>query len=283
MRTRTILLTRTRRTTLTTRTRMTLKMTTPMTMTMRTKRTTLTTRTRKMTPPMIMRGTTPPMITRRTILPTMRMRKMRERTPRERILMRMRMKMQKMTNVNGRTGASGLADAARSLADVLEFKLEAGPLTISCLTRAAADSSVQDGKLKLGPAKKKIVVKMPMMVRMRRTALMMRTRRMTPTMRTRRTTPTTRMSRRMVMKMQKMTNVNGKTGASGLENAARSLEDALAVRLAAEPLTTSCLTRAAADSSVPDVKLKLGPARNPIANRLNLRRANGETGASGPV
>merc|ERR1711941_145213 len=51
-------------------------------------------------------------------------------------LMRMRMKMQKMTNVNGRTGASGLADAARSLADALEFKLEAGPLTISCLTRA---------------------------------------------------------------------------------------------------------------------------------------------------
>merc|ERR1711879_548725 len=137
-------------TTLTTRTRMTLKMTTPMTMkrrmmgtrmtlTMRTKRTTLTTRTRKMTPPMIMRGTTPPMITRRTILPTMRMRKMR-----------VRMKMQKMTNVNGRTGASGLADAARSLADALELKLEAGPLTISCLTRAAVDSSVQDGKLKLG-------------------------------------------------------------------------------------------------------------------------------------
>merc|ERR1719351_222352 len=105
--------------------------------------------------------------------------------------MRMRMKMQKMTNVNGRTGASGLADAVRSLADVLEFKLEAGPLTISCLTRAAVDSSVQDGKLKLGPAKKKIVAKMPMMVRMRRTALMMRTRRMTPTTRT-------RMTRRMV-------------------------------------------------------------------------------------
>merc|ERR1712241_768674 len=70
---------------------------------------------------------------------------------------RMAMKMQKMTNVNGKTGASGLADAARSLADALEFKLEAGPLTTSCLTRAAADSSVQDGKLKLGHAKKKIV------------------------------------------------------------------------------------------------------------------------------
>merc|ERR1711879_792303 len=251
----------------------------------RTKRTTLTTRTRKMTPPMIMRGTTPPMITRRTIRPTMRMRKMRERTPRERTLMRMRMKMQKMTNVNGRTGASGLADAARSLADALEFKLEAGPLTISCLTRAAVDSSVQDGKLKLGPAKKKIVAKMPMMVRMRRTALMMRTGRMTPMMRTRRTTPTTRtrMTRRMVMKMQKMTNVNGKTGASGLVNAAHSLADVLAVKLVAGPLTTSCLTPAAADSSVPDGKLKLGPARNPIANRPNLQPANGEIGASGLV
>merc|ERR1711941_198069 len=191
-------------------------------------------------------------------------------------LMRMRMKMQKMTNVNGRTGASGLADAARSLADALEFKLEAGPLTISCLTRAAVDSSVQDGKLKLGPAKKKIVAKMPMMVRMRRTALMMRTGRTTPTTRT-------RMTRRMVMKMQKMTNVNGKTGASGLVNAAHSLADVLAVKLVAGPLTTSCLIRAAADSSVPDVKLKLGPARNPIANQLNLQPANGEIGASGLV
>merc|ERR1712038_11453 len=187
---------------------------------------------------------------------------------------RMAMKMQKMTNVNGKTGASGLADAARSLADALEFKLEAGPLTISCLTRAAVDSSVQDGKLKLGPAKKKIVAKMPMMVRMRRTARMTRTRRMTQTTRT-------RTSRRMVMKMQKMTNVNGKTGASGLVNAAHSLADALAVKLVAGPLTTSCLTRAAADSFVPDGRQKLGPARNPIAK--NLRRANGETGASGLV
>merc|ERR1712117_912649 len=255
------------RTILTTRTRMTLKMTTPMTMkrrmmgtrmtlTMRTKRTTPTTRTRKMTPPMIMRRTTPPMITRRTILPTMRMRKMRERTPRERTLMRMRMKMQKMTNVNGRTGASGLADAARSLADALEFKLEAGPLTISCLTRAAVDSSVQDGKLKLGPAKKKIVAKMPTIMRM---------------------------SRRRQMKMQKMTNVNGKTGASGLVIAAHSLADVLAVRLVPGLQTTSCLTPAAADSSVPDGKLKPGPVKNQIANRLNLRRANGETGARGLV
>merc|ERR1719323_795304 len=98
---------------------------------------------------------------------------------------------------------------------------------------------------------------MPMMVRMRKTALMMRTRRMTPMTRMRRTTPTTRtrMTRRMVMKMQKMTNVNGKTGASGLVNAAHSLADVLAVKLVAGPLTTSCLIRAAADSSVPDVKL----------------------------
>merc|ERR1719188_1887429 len=179
----------------------------------------------------------------------------------------MAMKMQKMTNVNGKTGASGLADAARSLVDVLEFKLEAGPLTTSCLTRAAADSSVQDGKLKLGPAKKKIVAKMPMMVRMRRTAWMTRTRRMTQATRMRRMTLTTRtrMSKRMMMKMQKMTNVNGKTGASGLVNAARSLADASAVKLAAGPQTTSCLTPAAADSSVPDGRLKLGPARNPIA------------------
>merc|ERR1712117_764114 len=193
------------------------------------------------------------------------------------------MKMQKMTNANGKTGASGLADAARSLVDVLEFKLEAGPLTTSCLTRAAADSSVQDGKLKLGPAKKKIVAKMPMMVRMRRTALMTRLRRMTPTTRMRRTTPTTRMSRRMVMKMQKMTNANGKTGASGLVIAAHSLANVLAVKLVAGPQITSCLTPAAADSSVPDGKLKPGPVKNQIANRLNLRRANGETGARGLV
>merc|ERR1719471_1419993 len=108
---------------------------------------------------------------------------------------------------------------------------------------------------------------------------------MTPTMRTRRTTPTTRtrMTRRTVMKMQKMTNVNGKTGASGLVIAAHSLADALAVKLVAGPLTTSCLTPAAADSSVPDGKLKPGPARNPIANQLNLQPANGEIGASGLV
>merc|ERR1711978_884458 len=103
--------------------------------------------------------------------------------------------------------------------------------------------------------------------------------------RMRRMTPTTRMrmSGRVVMKMQKMTNVNGKTGASGLVNAAQSLADVLAVRLVAGPLTTSCLIRAVADSSVPDGKLKLGPARKLIANRPNLRPANGEIGASGLV
>merc|ERR1712241_1068340 len=101
--------------------------------------------------------------------------------------------------------------------------------------------------------------------------------------RTRRTTPTTRM--RMAMKMQKMTNVNGKTGASGLVNAAAHslVANALALKLVAGPPTTSCLTPAAVDSSVPDGKLKLGPARNPIANQPNLQLANGEIGASGLV
>merc|ERR1711948_134491 len=191
---------------------------------------------------------------------------------RTRMTRRMVMKMLKMTNVNGKTGVSGLVNAAHSLADVLAVKLVAGPLRTSCLIRAAVDSSVQDGKLKPGPAKKKIVAKMPMMVRMRRTALMMRTRRMTPTMRTRRTTPTTRtrMTRRMVMKMQKMTNVNGKTGVSGLVNAAHSLADVLAVKLVAGPLTTSCLIRAAVDSSVPDGKLKLGPAKKKIVAKMPM-------------
>merc|ERR1719384_1249245 len=172
----------------------------------------------------------------RRMIPMTRMRRTTQTTTRRRKVM----KMQKMTNANGKTGASGLADAARSLAVALEFKLEAGPLTTSCLTRAAVDSSVQDGNLKLGPAKKKIVEKMPMMVRMRRRALMKRLRRMTPTTRMRRMTLTTRtrMSRRMVMKMQKMTNVNGKTGASGLVNAAAHslVANALALKLVAGPL-----------------------------------------------
>merc|ERR1712241_413930 len=139
---------------------------------------------------------------------------------------------------------------------------------------------------KIGPARNQIVMKIPMMVRMRRIALMMRTRRMTPTTRTRRTTLTTRMRMAMVMKMQKMTNVNGKTGASGLVNAAAHslVANALALKLVAGPLTTSFLTPAATDSSVLDGKLKLRPARNLIANRRkNLRRANGEIGASGLV
>merc|ERR1719351_488943 len=107
---------------------------------------------------------------------------------------------------------------------------------------------------------------------------------MPPMTRTWRTTPTTRMRTAMAMKMQKMTNVNGKTGASGLVNAAAHslVANALALKLVAGPLTTSCLTPAAADSSVLDGKLKLRPARNLIANRRkNLRRANGEIGASG--
>ena len=47
-----------------------------------------------------------------------------------------------MTNVNGRTGASGLVNAAHSLADALVVILVPGLLTTSCLTLAAADSSV---------------------------------------------------------------------------------------------------------------------------------------------
>merc|ERR1719188_2917244 len=83
-----------------------------------------------------------------------------------------------------------------------------------------------------------------------------------------------------------MTNVNGKTGASGLVNAAAHslVANALALKLVAGPRTTSCLTRAAADSSVLEGKLKPGPVKNQIANRRkNLRRANGEIGASGLV
>merc|ERR1719367_358302 len=72
----------------------------------------------------------------------MTMRTTRMRTTQTTTRRRKVMKMQKMTNANGKTGASGLADAARSLADALELKLEAGPLTTSCLTLAAADSSV---------------------------------------------------------------------------------------------------------------------------------------------
>ena len=79
-----------------------------------------------------------------------------------------------------------------------------------------------------------------------------------------------------------MTNVNGKTGASGLVNAAHSLADASAVKLVRGPLTTSCLTPAAADSSAQDGKLKPGPAKKEIVKRLKrLQHANGETGANG--
>merc|ERR1712117_835027 len=76
------------------------------------------------------------------------------------------------------------------------------------------------------------------------------------------------------------------TGASGLVNAAAHslVANALALKLVAGPRTTSCLTRAAADSSVLEGKLKPGPVKNQIANRRkNLRRANGEIGASGLV
>merc|ERR1719499_2793007 len=68
---------------------------------------------------------------------------MREtKTEREKEKTLMRMKMQKMTSVNGKTGASGLVIAAHSLADALVVILVPGLLTTSCLTLAAADSSV---------------------------------------------------------------------------------------------------------------------------------------------
>merc|ERR1712066_418261 len=62
-----------------------------------------------------------------------------------------------MGTVHGKTGASGLVHAAHSLADALAVKLVRGPQTTSCSTPAVADSSVQGGRLKLGPAKKQIV------------------------------------------------------------------------------------------------------------------------------
>merc|ERR1712038_1586535 len=90
------------------------------------------------------------------------------------------------------------------------------------------------------------------------------------------------MVRTLREKNLKMTTVHGKTGVSGLVHAAHSLADASAVKLVRGPLTTSCLTPAAADSSVQDGKLKLGPAEKQIVKRLKrLQHANGETGANG--
>merc|ERR1712117_1018653 len=109
-----------------TRTRRTLTATTPMTMIMR----------------RMKRRTSPP--ARKALRErTMRMLTMREtKTEREKEKTLMRMKMQKMTSVNGKTGASGLVIAAHSLADALVVILVPGLLTTSCLTLAAADSSV---------------------------------------------------------------------------------------------------------------------------------------------
>merc|ERR1712117_728310 len=83
------------------------------------------------------------MLTMREKETTPRMLTMREtKTEREKEKTLMRMKMQKMTSVNGKTGASGLVNAAHSLADALVVILVPGLLTTSCLTLAAADSSV---------------------------------------------------------------------------------------------------------------------------------------------
>merc|ERR1712241_571933 len=81
------------------------------------------------------------MLTMKETIP--RILTMREtKTEREKEKTLMRMKMQKMTSVNGKTGASGLVNAAHSLADALVVILVPGLLTTSCLTLAAADSSV---------------------------------------------------------------------------------------------------------------------------------------------
>merc|ERR1712117_554173 len=97
-------------------------------------------RTSPMMLPMMMRR-----MKRRTSPPArkaLRERTMRMLTMREKEKTLMRMKMQKMTSVNGKTGASGLVNAAHSLADALVVILVPGLLTTSCLTLAAADSSV---------------------------------------------------------------------------------------------------------------------------------------------
>ena len=83
-----------------------------------------------------------------------------------------------------------------------------------------------------------------------------------------------------------MMTVHGKTGVSGLVHAAHSLADALAAKLVRGPLTTSCSTRVAVDSSAQDGKLKPGPAKPQTANQPPLRHqrhASGEIGVGGPA
>merc|ERR1712117_824380 len=123
-----------------TRTRRTLTATTPMTMIMRRMK-------RRTSPPArkALRERTMRMLTMRerekeTIPRILTMRETKTEREKEKTLMRM--KMQKMTSVNGKTGASGLVNAAHSLADALVVILVPGLLTTSCLTLAAADSSV---------------------------------------------------------------------------------------------------------------------------------------------
>merc|ERR1719367_614350 len=92
--------------------------------------------------------------------------------------------------------------------------------------------------------------------------------------------------RTLMVKNLEMTSAHGKTGASGLVLAVHSLADALAAKLVRGPLTTSCSTLAAVDSSAQDGKLKPGPAKPQTANRPPLRHqrhASGETGVGGPA
>merc|ERR1712241_202472 len=199
-----------------------------------------------------------------------------------------------MTSVIGKTGVSGLADA-------FAVKMGAGTLTTSCLIcQLAVVCCVQDGRLKLGPANQKIVMQMLLMKMLRvlmknlMVAMMVRTLMvrtlmvktlMVRTLKVRTLMGRTLMARTLMVKNLEMATAIGKSGASGLVPAVHSLADALAVKLVRGTLTTSCLTsRAAADSSVQEGKLKEGPVKHQIVNQLQLRHqkhANGEIGVNG--
>merc|ERR1712066_376673 len=170
-------------------------------------------------------------------------------------------------------------------------KLAAGTLTTSCLIcQLAVVCCVQDGKLKLGPANQKIVMQMLLMKMLRvlmknlMVAMMVRIL-MAKTLMVRTLMARTLMARTLMVKNLEMATAVGKSGASGLVRAVHFLADALAVKLVRGTLTTSCLTsRAAADSSVQEGKLKEGPVKHRIVNQLQLRHqkhANGEIGVNG--
>ena len=130
-----------------------------------------------------------------------------------------------MATAIGKSGASGLVRAAHSLADALAVKLVRGTLTTSCLTsRAAADSSVQEGKLKEGPVKHQIV-------------------------------------NQLQLRHQK--HANGEIGVNGEEPAAPYLAGSLAGRHAQGEHPTTCKTDSAAAFSAQDLKLNPGAAEMP--------------------